>query len=186
MTVIIGSNEVVDHKIIINGFGGIELCNYVNLNSEEKNLVLRMRNHSEIKKWMYNQNNISEIEHSVFFANLKNDVNKKYYLVKNNKKILGSVNFSKIHLNNSAELGLYVNPFLRREGIGRVLDTVSSYYAFKELGVNKLKLEVFSNNERAISFYKKCGFELIKTVAAERYKIIYMEKKISNEQIDKY
>jgi ribosomal protein S18 acetylase RimI-like enzyme len=44
------------------------------------------------------------------------------------------------------------------------------------LGVNKIKLEVFSNNERAIGFYKKCGFELINTKKVNHKDIFCMEK----------
>jgi methionyl-tRNA formyltransferase len=179
-------HEPINHKILLKDFGDIELYSYVNLNDKEKKLVLRMRNHPEIKKWMYNQNTISEIEHSDFIKNLKYDVTKRYFLVKQQENILGSINFSNININYSVELGLYSNPFSQLKGVGRILNAASSFYAFNELGVKNLKLEVFSHNERAISFYNKCGFEVIKTVETGRYNTIYMEKKISNEQLDKY
>jgi ribosomal protein S18 acetylase RimI-like enzyme len=40
----------------------------------------------------------------------------------------------------------------------------------------KIKLEVYSDNERAVNFYKKCDFNLINTKKANHQNIMYMEK----------
>ena len=154
---------ITDYKIFLECFGEVELCNYVNLNIDEKILVLNMRNHPQIKKWMSNQDDIPETSHFNFIKNLENIVDQRYFLVKQHKSIVGSINFSKVDLSSSVEFGIYTNPFAQLKGAGSMLEAVASYYAFIELGVNKIKLEVFSNNERAIGFYKKCGFELINT-----------------------
>ncbi len=42
--------------------------------------------------------------------------------------------------------------------------------------MSKLKLEVYSNNERAINFYNKCGFVLAKTKKVNGKGLLYMEK----------
>ena len=49
-------NKLTDYKISIEDVGEVTLCNYANLNLYDKKLVLDMRNHPEIKKWMKNQN----------------------------------------------------------------------------------------------------------------------------------
>jgi UDP-2,4-diacetamido-2,4,6-trideoxy-beta-L-altropyranose hydrolase/UDP-4-amino-4,6-dideoxy-N-acetyl-beta-L-altrosamine N-acetyltransferase len=169
-------NKITDYKIFLECFGEVELCNYVNLNIDEKILVLNMRNHPQIKKWMSNQDDIPETSHFNFIKNLENIVDQRYFLVKQHKSIVGSINFSKVDLSSSVEFGIYTNPFAQLKGAGSMLEAVASYYAFIELGVNKIKLEVFSNNERAIGFYKKCGFELINTKKVNHKDIFCMEK----------
>ena len=59
-----------------------------------------------------------------------------------------------------------------------MLESAASEYAFIELGVKKIKLEVFSDNERAINFYNKCGFEVvdIDIKIVDNKKILCMEK----------
>ena len=176
-------SKLANYKVNLKQFGEVELHNYVNLNLAEKILVLNMRNHPEIKRWMYNQDYISEKSHFKFIQNLEGDFERRYFLVKQQEKIVGSVNFSQIDLHNSVELGLYTNPFEKLRDAGRILEAISVYYAFRELGVGKLKLEVFSDNERAINFYKKCGFEFIETRQENNKDILCMEKRKTLEAI---
>lgn len=177
-------NSEKNHKLKINGNEEIELINYVNLRDEEKVLVLEMRNHQEIKKWMFNQTVITEKEHSSFIQNLKYDLSRQYFIVKHKDNIIGSVNFSKIIPNNYAEFGLYVNPYIKINGMGKLLNYASGYYAFKKLNVNKLKLKVLSKNERAINFYKKCGFRLFKKQTMGCLIVEYMERNLVEEYIN--
>jgi UDP-4-amino-4,6-dideoxy-N-acetyl-beta-L-altrosamine N-acetyltransferase len=167
---------MTNYKIVLEDFGKVELHNYVNLNTDDKILALDMRNHPQIKKWMYNQNDISKKSHFDFIQTLESDAKRRYFLVKQHKNIIGSINFSQIDLYNSVEFGIYTNPFESLKGSGAILEAVATHYAFRELGVNKLKLEVLSDNERAINFYKKCGFELIDTRKVNNKYILYMEK----------
>ena len=170
-------NKMTNYKILFENFGEVELCNYVNLNADDKILALNMRNHPQIKKWMYNQNNISKTSHFEFIKNLENDIEQRYFLVKQQKNIIGSINFSQINLHNSVEFGLYTNPFKSLKSAGKILEAAAIHYAFRELDVNKLKLKVFTDNERAINFYKKCGFKLIDTRKVNNKDILCMEKR---------
>ncbi len=170
-------SKMTNYKIILENFGEIELCDYVNLSVDDKVLALNMRNHPQIKKWMYNQNDISKASHFDFIKSLKNNENRCYFLVKQKENVIGSINFSQIDLNSSVEFGLYTNPFVSLKGAGSILVAAASYYACAELGANKLKLEVFSNNERAIDFYKKCGFKLIDSIEVNNQNIFVMEKR---------
>ena len=169
-------NKMTDCKIVLEKFGEIDLCNYVNLNENDKILALNMRNHPEVKKWMHNQESISEVEHFEFIKNLENDIERRYFLVKQEGSVIGSINFSEIDLFNSVEFGIYTNPFLQIKGSGRLLELTASQYAFIELSVKKIKLEVYSDNERAINFYKKCNFNLINTKIVNYQNIMHMEK----------
>jgi UDP-4-amino-4,6-dideoxy-N-acetyl-beta-L-altrosamine N-acetyltransferase len=169
-------NKMTDRKITLEKFGEVELCNYINLNENDKLQALNMRNHLQVKKWMYNQGGISKEDHFGFIKNLENDMEGRYFLVKQKNNIIGSINFSKINFENSVELGIYTNPFLQIKGAGRLLESAASQYAFIELGVKKIKLEVYSDNERAVNFYKKCDFSLINTKKVNHQDVMCMEK----------
>jgi UDP-2,4-diacetamido-2,4,6-trideoxy-beta-L-altropyranose hydrolase/UDP-4-amino-4,6-dideoxy-N-acetyl-beta-L-altrosamine N-acetyltransferase len=169
-------NKMTDHKILLEEFGEVELCNYTNLNKVDKMLALSMRNHPEINKWMHNQDSIPKTTHFEFIKSLESKMNLRYFLVKQKNNIIGSINFSEINLYNSVEFGIYTNPFLQLKGAGRMLESAASQYAFIELGVKKIKLEVYSDNERAVYFYNKCGFELIEIKKVNHQNIMCMEK----------
>jgi UDP-2,4-diacetamido-2,4,6-trideoxy-beta-L-altropyranose hydrolase len=169
-------NKMTDRKIFLEEFGEVDLCNYVNLNENDKLQALNMRNHPKIKKWMYSRNSISEENHFGFIKNLEIDMERRYFLVKQKDNIIGSINLSKIIFENSVELGIYTNPFLQSKGAGKILESAASHYAFIELDVEKIKLEVFPGNERAIRFYNKCGFKCIDTKKINQENIICMEK----------
>lgn len=169
-------NKMTDYKINLEKFGEVELCNYINLSEYDKLQVLKMRNHLQIKKWMHNQKSISEESHFGFIKNLESDMGRRYFLIKQKDNAIGSINFSKINFGNSVELGIYTNPFLQLKGAGSLLESTASQYAFIELNVKKIKLEVYSDNDRAIRFYNKCGFKLINTKKANHQNIMHMEK----------
>ncbi len=80
-------------------------------------------------------------------------------------------------MHDSVKFGLYANPFESLKGLGAILEAVVTHYAFRELGVTKLKLEVLSNNERAINFYRKYGFKLIDIRKVNNKDTLYMEKR---------
>ena len=167
---------MTDQKIFLEEFGEVDLCNYVNLDENDKLQALNMRNHPQIKKWMYSRYTISEENHFGFIKNLEIDMEMRYFLVKQKDNIIGSINFSKINFENSVELGIYSNPFEQSKGAGKILESAASQYAFIELGVEKIKLEVFTDNERAIQFYNKCGFKFIDTKTSNQKNILHMEK----------
>ncbi len=169
-------NKMSNYKIRLDKFGEVELRNYVNLSVEELALILNMRNHVQVKKWMKSQGDISKKEHIEFISNLENETSMLYFLVKHKNNIIGSINFSQISINNSVEFGIYTNPFARFKGMGSVLELTASQYAFVELGVKEINLKVLSKNERAINFYKKCGYKIIEKKEIKHNSMIYMKK----------
>ena len=90
-------------------------------------------------------------------------------------KTLG-FSLSNIILNDSLNFGLFTNPFVEFKGAGRVLETVGNYYAHYIFGVRIVKLEVFSDNTRAINFYKKCDFRFVGLNRYKEKEVVLMEK----------
>ena len=60
----------------------IQLLNFIDLELKEKEMILEWRNHPDIRKWMYNQDEIKFEEHLNFIDSLKLRKDKLYFLVK--------------------------------------------------------------------------------------------------------
>jgi len=139
--------------------GDLLLINFINLNSAEKDLVKKWRNHKDVRKWMYQDHIISSEEHAVFIEKLKEENKNFYWLVKNkNGEYLGVIYLNKVDfLHKHAYLGIYSNPELK--GVGKFLIQALKELAFKIAKFHTLKLEVIETNKHAIEFYKKQGFK---------------------------
>ena len=57
----------------------IKLLNFIDLKLEEKEMILKWRNHPEIRKWMYNQDEIKLEEHLSFIESLNTKEDKFYF-----------------------------------------------------------------------------------------------------------
>ncbi|WP_024787304.1 MULTISPECIES: UDP-4-amino-4,6-dideoxy-N-acetyl-beta-L-altrosamine N-acetyltransferase [unclassified Lebetimonas] len=125
--------------------------NFTDLTLDEKKEVLKWRNHPEIRKWMFDKNEISLKNHLEFIEKLKNDKSRLYFKVND----LGVINF-KIN-KNSAEIGIHKNP--EKKGVGKILIKKIIDYGFNMLNLNKLILYVYEDNLKAINLYKKYGFK---------------------------
>lgn len=154
-----------------------ELINFIHLDQIEKEMVLKWRNHPEIKAVMHNNLNITIKEHFQFIESLKHRNDKQYFLVKEDSKAIGVIDFINI-TNNEAELGIYSNPELK--GYGILLLNEICNYAFKTLKLKLLKAEVYSTNYSAIKLYKKFNFLEVRKEQKENKEIIFMELKNEN------
>jgi len=169
-------------KFNLQEFGEVELVNYVNLGFNDQAFALKMRNDNSVKRWMYSQREISQKEHSDFIKKLGDTKERHYFLVKLQDTIVGSINFSNNFSNDSLEFGLFTNPFIELKGAGRILEAAGYYYANLKFGIKKLKLEVFSDNTRAIEFYKKCGYRFIGSNRFQEKEIYIMEKSTDSRE----
>ena len=159
----------------------IELINFTELTLEEKKMVLEWRNHPDIRKWMYNQNEIKLTDHLNFIENLKNRKDKLYFLVKQDNKYIGVIDFYDID-KYECKAGLYKNPFEHLLGYGKILLKSCIDYAFNILKVEKLKLEVFKENEKAKRLYKKFNFKETEEKIINNQKVICMELENENRK----
>ncbi|BFU77831.1 UDP-4-amino-4,6-dideoxy-N-acetyl-beta-L-altrosami ne N-acetyltransferase [Arcobacter sp. 15-2] len=155
----------------------IELINFINLEYDEKVMILNWRNHPKIKSVMHNNLDILLDDHLNFIESLKKRDDKKYFLVKENSLNIGVIDFINI-TKYEAELGIYSNPDLR--GYGTLLLSEICTYAFETLKVQVLKAEVYKTNVTAIQLYQKFNFKEIQSKNKENKEIIYMELKNEN------
>jgi len=153
----------------------IKLINFVDLSLEEKKMILEWRNHPDIKKWMYNQNNIKLDEHLAFIDSLNCQDNKLYFLVRQDTENIGVIDFYNFDNKISSEFGFYSNPYTKVAGIGRILENISINYAFETLQVKVLKLEVFSDNIQVRNLHKKFKFKEVSKKIVNNKEVICME-----------
>ena len=55
--------------------------NFITLSLEEKLMILRERNHPDVKKWMFTKEDITEEDHLAYIEGLKNRDDAYYWLM---------------------------------------------------------------------------------------------------------
>jgi len=129
------------------------LKNFIQLDYDEKLMILEWRNHSETSKFMINKK-VELKEHLNFINSLKENKTKLYFLVDD----IGVIDFTHI-TDKKADIGLYKNP--NKQKVGSVLMKHIIDYGFNVLGLEKLVLYVYANNQKAINLYKKFNFKIV-------------------------
>lgn len=161
---------------------GIELINFTETTSEEREMVLEWRNHPDIRKWMFNTGVISPQEHRQFIASLPDKTDRVYYIVKKDGRYIGVIDFNSIDPEaKNAKLGIYAGPGVR--GAGGVLMQIIIDLAFEFLEVESLLSEVFAENTGAAKLYDRFGFKETGTREMNGRKLIIMEIKNENRQL---
>ena len=129
------------------------LKNFIQLNYDEKLIILEWRNHSETSKFMINKK-VDLEEHLNFINSLKENKTKLYFLVDD----IGVIDFINI-TDKKADIGLYKNP--NKQKVGSILMKHIVDYGFNGLKLEKLILYVYKNNQKAINLYKKFNFKIV-------------------------
>lgn len=157
----------------------IKLLNFIDLKLEEKEMILKWRNHPDIRKWMYNQDEIKFEEHLNFIDSLKLRKDKLYFLVKKEDDFIGVIDFLDLD-KKEIFYGIYSNPNSKIMGVGRILNEISIDFAFNSLKAHKLKLEVFEDNIQVRNLHKKYKFRETSQKYVNNKKVICMELENEN------
>lgn len=98
-----------------------------------------------------------------FIENSKADhSNKHFAIVDDNDEWVGTISLKKIdYENKKAEYSIITDKAVRGKGYAEEATKELFDFAFGQLGLHKIYLNVVSENERAIAFYKKCGFYFV-------------------------
>ena len=156
----------------------IQLLNFIDLELEEKEMILKWRNHPEIRKWMYNQDEIKLEEHLGFIESLKSRKNKLYFLVKKEDEFIGVIDFTQLVDKESVHMGIYSNPNIK--GNGKILLNKIIDYSFNNLKVERIFSEGLMENEKAYILYKSFNFKDIFEKTINNKKVICMELENEN------
>mgnify|MGYP000502841713 CR=1 FL=1 len=156
----------------------IQLLNFIDLKLEEKEMILKWRNHTDIRKWMYNQDEITLDEHLSFIDSLKSRKDKLYFLLKKEDEFIGVIDFTQLAEEISVHMGIYSNPNIK--GNGKILLNKIIDYSFNDLKVKKIFSEVFAENNKAHNLYKNFNFKDISEKIVNNKKVICMELENEN------
>ena len=121
-------------------------------------LVLSWRNHPDIRRFMYSQDEISVDEHLDWFRHAIEQKTKHLLIFEIEKIPHGFVQFSKLRGEPVAEWGFYAEPNALA-GIGMRMGQTALRYAFIELGFKKICGQALAYNAKSIKFHHKLGFQ---------------------------
>lgn len=128
------------------------------MNRGDMDQVLAWRNHSEVRRYMYSQHEISVEEHAQWFVRASQDPEKHLLMFEINMTPRGFINIHQIASGGIADWGFYLAPDAPK-GTGLALGQAALKYAFKVVAVNKLCGQALAFNERSIRFHLNLGFQ---------------------------
>lgn len=97
-----------------------------------------------------------------FISNSFNENNIHFAIVDENDEWCGTISLKNIDYKNlKAEYAIVTSKRVQGKGLAYKATLALRDYAFNELKLNKIYLNVIVENERAFHFYEKCGFNFI-------------------------
>ncbi|MBN3050255.1 UDP-4-amino-4,6-dideoxy-N-acetyl-beta-L-altrosamine N-acetyltransferase [Pectobacterium brasiliense] len=126
-------------------------------NENDAELIWQWRNHPEVRKWMFNQNEINFKDHKVWLYKKLNSTDNVLLIYINDNIEYGFINFNNL-IGNIWEWGFYIMPDSPK-GTGKHMGKCAIQYAFDIMHADKLFGQVLENNERSIRLHEYLGFK---------------------------
>lgn len=137
--------------------------------------ILEMRNHHKVRKQMHSQDIINKKDHLEFIDSLKSNNSKKYFAVKYKQQVLGVLNFTSINVKyKSAMFGVYSNLLKKIDKAGSILMEAALTYFKNILFFEKLLLEVYESNHKAVRLYSKFNFVVVDRLYHDNNRVLIM------------
>ncbi|MDU7692688.1 MAG: UDP-4-amino-4,6-dideoxy-N-acetyl-beta-L-altrosamine N-acetyltransferase [Helicobacter sp.] len=152
-------------------FGKVILRNFTALSKIELLEILACRNHDSVRLQMYNKDLISTEQHFDFIERLEQYKRVCFYGAYISQNLLGVCSFELKYPSDCAIGGLYKNPFSKikmpNKSLGEVILESLEFITFSIFNMQKLRLEVYAKNTRAIALYAKRGFKKMPNLTKE-------------------
>ena len=140
--------------------GGFQVKNFALLEEKDLKEILSWRNDLHIRKWMFNQHEITWEEHAGFVNALKKSEDKLYFLVNKDGHDLGVIYLYEIDLCSRRCLwGYYLKPNLINSGGGILLAYLVMLLVFENLHLHCLRCTLLSDNEKSLRIDEFLGFK---------------------------
>ena len=147
------------------------------LTEDKLELVRSWRMKPEVTYYLYTDPVISKEDQIKWFNSIKNDPQKKFWIINYNNQDIGIINIERIDFINKRCLwGFYIGEdSIRSNGLVSIkivkeLKIFICYYVFEILQLNKLCGEVLSYNKHVIELLKKLGSKIEGTLEEQIYK----------------
>lgn len=125
--------------------------NFVNLKESILIQILDWRNHQDVRRYMYNSNQISLSDHKNFIKSLYQRDDVYYWLVYKKNTPIGVVNLTGVYQEESlAELGYYIISDYQNRGIGLDFAYSNFCFAFNVIGCETVVGGIHPDNRSAI------------------------------------
>ena len=126
------------------------------------NSIVKWRNDPAILRWLFSYSPLSKVKQRKWYEKYLDDVTQQIFIieVKEEKIPIGTVGLTNIdYKNQRGELTIIIGEKnYRGRGLGDECLNLLVKFAFDEMNLRKIKTLVFSDNEKAIKLYEKCGF----------------------------
>ncbi|MFD2644193.1 UDP-4-amino-4,6-dideoxy-N-acetyl-beta-L-altrosamine N-acetyltransferase [Pseudomonas japonica] len=123
--------------------------------------VRALRNHADVRRFMYSDHEISPDEHARWLASLVGNARQRVFVVMLDGAVAGLVSLNAINATHrSADWAFYLDPVLQGKGLGSLVEFWLLDHAFNEAGLEKLNCEVLASNEAVVKMHRKFGFAL--------------------------
>lgn len=154
----------------------IEFKELLNESEEIKLDVRNWRNQESVRKYMYTDHMISEIEHKRWLESLSDNKRNLVYVVYINDLAEGIVSVNAINeRHKTAEWAFYLADENKRGGTGALIEYEILNHIFEKMEIEKLNCEVLETNPAVIKLHQKFGFSL---EGIRRKNILKEEKRI--------
>jgi UDP-4-amino-4,6-dideoxy-N-acetyl-beta-L-altrosamine N-acetyltransferase len=143
----------------------LRLENFLILLEDQLLEILNWRNSEEIRFWMHNTDEISKENHLRFCESLKSSLTSAYYLVYKNDKPIGVVTLINYNsIDETGEIGFYLNPKYFKSGLGLEVFFIGLEMLFKEFNLEKIIGFVKIENSNAMQMNDFFGMKEIELV----------------------
>ena len=130
--------------------------NYVDLTTEEATEVLKCRNDIEVRKWMTSTEEIPLENHLKYIEGLRTSERNFYWAVYQDGILQGGISLTGI-ADYHADSGIFLNPNLKKPGLGLLISYISIDFYFTTLGIKRLYSVVNKENKKAIRMNQLLG-----------------------------
>lgn len=121
--------------------------------------VRELRNHADIRRFMYTDHPIGPQEHASWLASLGGNHRQKVFVILHHGAVAGVVSLNGIDtVHRTADWAFYLDPALQGKGLGSRVEFWLLDHAFNEAGLEKLNCEVLASNPTVVKLHRRFGF----------------------------
>jgi UDP-4-amino-4,6-dideoxy-N-acetyl-beta-L-altrosamine N-acetyltransferase len=126
----------------------------------DKDRILAWRNSADVRPYMYTDHLISPDEHQRWFAGIRDDETRRYWIIELGGKPVGLANLYDVDRRNQRCAWAYylADPAVRGLGLGSFVEYWVLDYVFEALKFAKLWCEVLVSNEPVWRLHETFGF----------------------------
>lgn len=127
---------------------------------EDTDNIIKWRNASDVKHFLFSQKNITKKQHVQYFNNSIKTGKVVQFIIVSDGIDCGTAFLKNIDpFLKEAEYGIFIGiPSFRGKGLSTIVTKRIIDYGFSFLGLKRIYLSVFKDNISAIKSYKKAGF----------------------------